>query len=70
VLNAAEASLQSDQVTEPRDRALMFLQRLNRAQAAACQAAELYLRSGNGEHEHSVLIKRLAALRSGEFTAL
>lgn len=69
-IKAAEASLQSGQAAEPVDRALVFMHQLNRAQAAACQAAELYLRSGNGEHEHSVLIKCLAALRSGTFTAL
>lgn len=33
---------------------------------AACNAAELYLRSGHGEHEHSVLSKCLAALRSSD----
>jgi hypothetical protein len=28
----------------------------------ACQAAEIYLRSGLGEHEHAVLVKCLADL--------
>ena len=30
---------------------------------STCQAAELYMRSGHGEHEHAVLIKRLAELQ-------
>ncbi|MDH3362834.1 MAG: CBS domain-containing protein [Gammaproteobacteria bacterium] len=31
----------------------------NRLLRQVCKAAELYVRSGHGEHEHSVLIKRL-----------
>ncbi len=38
----------------------------NRLLTAACQAAELYIRSGNASHEHSVLVKRLADLRASE----
>lgn len=34
----------------------------NRLLKEACKAAELYIRSGHGEHEHSVLVKRLAEL--------
>lgn len=35
----------------------------NRKLRQACDAAELYVRSGHAEHEHSVLIKCLAAVR-------
>lgn len=35
----------------------------NRLMLQACDAAELYVRSGHAEHEHSVLIKCLADLR-------
>lgn len=36
----------------------------NRLLKAASVAAELYIRSGHADHEHSVLVKRLDALRS------
>jgi len=32
----------------------------------ACKAAELYVRSGHAEHEHSLLIKCLAAARGSQ----
>ncbi|MBT8090662.1 MAG: CBS domain-containing protein [Gammaproteobacteria bacterium] len=35
----------------------------NRLMQQVCDAAELYVRSGHAEHEHSVLIKCLAAVR-------
>jgi len=35
----------------------------NRLMLQACNAAELYVRSGHAEHEHSVLIKCLADVR-------
>ena len=35
----------------------------NRKLRQVCEAAELYLRSGNAEHEHSVLVKCLATVR-------
>lgn len=38
----------------------------NRMLQQVYDAAELYIRSGNAEHEHSVLIKRLAAMRRSE----
>lgn len=36
----------------------------NRLLKAVCDAAELYIRSGHAEHEHSVLVQRLDELRS------
>lgn len=43
----------------------------NRKLRQVCDAAELYLRSGNAEHEHSILVKCLAAVRrSREAVAL
>lgn len=35
----------------------------NRVLRAACEAAELYVRSGNADREHSILVKRLADAR-------
>lgn len=43
---------------------VLHLRDRNRALLAVCQAAELYMRSGHGEREHSVLMKRLAEVRS------
>lgn len=44
-------------------RALLHLQDQNRLLENVRKAAELYLRTGNGEHEHSVLVKCLAELQ-------
>ena len=41
---------------------LLYFRDRNRLLQHACQAAEIYLRSGLGEHEHAVLVKRLADL--------
>jgi len=41
---------------------LLYVQNRNRLLQDACRAAELYIRSGHGEHEHSVLVKRLTDL--------
>lgn len=38
----------------------------NRKLRKVCAAAELYIRSGHGEHEHSVLVKCLADARNSE----
>lgn len=43
--------------------ALLYLRERNRLLKDVCRAAELYIRSGHGEHEHSVLVKRLGDLR-------
>jgi len=51
-------------------RTLLKLRDRNRVLEEVRQAAELYIRSGNGEHEHSVLIKRLADARMREDTPL
>lgn len=44
-------------------RVVLHLRDRNRVLEDVCHAAELYLRSGHGEHEHSVLVKRLADLQ-------
>lgn len=64
VVKNARASLQGHTPATASDRALVSLDTQNRALKAACHAAELYLRSGHGEHEHSVLARSLAALRN------
>lgn len=40
-------------------RVLLYIHKRNRLLQDACKAAELYVRSGHGEHEHAVLVKRL-----------
>lgn len=47
----------------PLARAVLELRERNRRMRHVCEAAELYVRSGRAEHEHSVLIKALSALR-------
>ncbi len=47
----------------PLARAVLDLQERNRQMRHVCEAAELYVRSGRAEHEHSVLVKALSALR-------
>ena len=47
---------------EPMAVALLHLVEQNRRLTKACDAAELYVRSGNAAHEHSVLINTLADL--------
>ena len=42
---------------------LLYFRQRNRVLRKACQAAELYIRSGHAEREHSELIKRLAEAR-------
>lgn len=51
---------------DPTAAALLHLVEQNRLLKEVSKAAELYIRSGNAEHEHSVLVKKLADLqRSG-----
>jgi CBS domain-containing protein len=50
---------------------LLYFRDRNRLLERACQAAELYIRSGQGEREHSILLKRLADIEeSGSATNL
>lgn len=42
---------------------LLYMQKRNRLLRDACKAAEIYIRSGHGEHEHAVLVKRLSDLQ-------
>jgi len=42
---------------------LLYYQERNKLLQKACRAAEIFLRSGEGEHEHSVLVKSLADVR-------
>ena len=51
-------------IIEAPDQGLSELVEANQKLKAAYQAAELYIRSGHGEREHSVLVKRLADVRS------
>lgn len=43
--------------------ALLHLDEQNRLLKEVSKSAELYMRSGHGEHEHSVLVKSLADLQ-------
>lgn len=62
VMRAAKAAVQSGK-DDPMARALLQLVEQNRLLKEVSKAAELYMRSGHGEHEHSVLIKALAGLQ-------
>lgn len=46
------------------------LQTRNRVLEEVCRAVELYIRSGHAEHEHSVLLKKLAASRVSDDVTL
>ena len=46
------------------------LQTRNRVLEDVCRAVELYIRSGHAEHEHSVLLKKLAAARVSDDVTL
>ena len=70
IVRKAQHELASTPVDDPKNRALVFLHRQNQALSTAAQAAELYMRSGHGEHEHSVLLKRLADLRNVDVLGL
>ena len=52
----AVGSGQDDRMAE----SMVHLAEHNRLLKEVSKAAELYMRSGHGEHEHSVLIKTLA----------
>lgn len=68
-LEAAEAAIEAAG-DDALPRVLLFLHGRNRQLMQVYQAAELYIRSGHGEHEHSVLIKRLADARGADSTTL
>lgn len=61
-LRIAKESLRSGK-DDPIAASLMHLTEENRMLKEVSKAAELYMRSGHGEHEHSVLIKSLADLQ-------
>ena len=62
VVAHAEKALENGEHNRVAEVLLYFRQR-NRALRRACQAADLYIRSGHAEREHSVLIKRLEEAR-------
>lgn len=64
-MRAAKAAVQSGK-DDSMARALLHLDEQNRLLKEVSKSADLYVRSGHGEHEHSVLVKALADLqRSG-----
>jgi len=56
--------MEKDGAAHAAAKVVLHLRNRNRTLLAVCQAAELYMRSGHGEHEHSVLMKRLADARN------
>lgn len=62
VLHEAKEIAQRDGRENRMANVLLHTRNRNRLLHEACKAAELYIRSGHGEHEHSVLVKRLADL--------
>ncbi|MGI9204427.1 MAG: CBS domain-containing protein [Woeseiaceae bacterium] len=63
VLHQAEQAVQSGSDPANVSRILLRLRDNNRTLKKACHAAELYMRSGHGEREHSVLVKCLSDLQ-------
>ena len=61
-LRQARASVDSGQPSELAE-VLLYLREQNRLLRDASKAAELYMRSGHGEHEHAVLVKALAEVQ-------
>ena len=61
-LRLARASVDSGQPNELAE-VLLYLREQNRLLRDASKAAELYMRSGHGEHEHAVLVKALAEVQ-------
>jgi CBS domain-containing protein len=57
-LRAAKAAVQEGR-DDPMAEAVVHLAEENRLLRAVSKAAELYMRSGHGEHEHSVLLRTL-----------
>lgn len=57
-LRLARASVDSGRPDKMAE-VLLYLREQNRLLRAASKAAELYMRSGHGEHEHGVLVKAL-----------
>ena len=53
-------------IIEEPEQSLAALLEDNRKLRKVYEAAELYIRSGHGEREHSVLVKRLADIRSSD----
>jgi len=66
LLRDAEQAAEVGRDLSNSSRALLLLRDRNRLLQRACQAAELYMRSGHAEHEHSVLMKRLADLQQAK----
>lgn len=70
VMHQAERAVQSGSEPANISRILLRLRDSNRSLKKACHAAELYMRSGHGEREHSVLIKCLSDLQGPGSTDL
>jgi len=62
VLREAEQAAERGGGESKMAQVLLYVQNRNRLLQEACRAAELYIRSGHGEREHSALVKRLADL--------
>ncbi len=63
-LRAAESAVDRGDEYSKLARLLLYMRKRNRLLQDACKAAELYVRSGHGEHEHAVLVKRLSDLQA------
>jgi CBS domain-containing protein len=63
VLREAEETVDQGDGDSKLAQVLLYLRKRNRLLQDACKAAEIYIRSGHGEHEHAVLVKRLSDLQ-------
>ena len=69
-LEAAEDAVGRGADDDRMARVLLFFRDRNRRLREVCKAAELYMRSGHSEREHSVLVKCLSDVRDNESTTL
>lgn len=70
VLRALKAAAKKDGGQSKIAQVLQYLNNRNRMLEETCKAAELYIKSGQAEHEHTVLLKRLNDLRKNDQTTL
>lgn len=63
ILKDARSAAQRDDETGKLAQAVLYYRDRNHMLESACTAAELYLRSGQGAHEHGVMVKCLSDLQ-------
>lgn len=70
VLRAAKAAAKLDGNEGKIAQVLRYLRNRNQKLEEVCKAAELYIKSGQGEHEHGVLVRHLNNLHKNDRTTI